>query len=140
MRLNQVQPGDEELRVILEAGFVLREAGRLDEAERVFRGAIELLPTSDVPHVALSTVELRRGHFAAAQAICEEALRLRPHSLYARLHLAEALLLQQRRPEAETELRAIIATDAASPHSRTARALLDAADLICESARAAEVT
>ena len=139
MRLNQLQPSDEELRVVLEAGFVLREAGQLDEAEKVFRGAIALLPTSDVPHVALGTIELRRGRFRAAQAICEEALRLRPHSLYARVHRAEALLLQQRRAEAETELRAIIAADAASPHSRTARALLEAADLICESAREAEV-
>jgi len=139
MRLSEVKPSDEELRVILEAGYVLREARRLDEAETIFRGAMELLPTSDVPRVALGTVELRRGRFAAAQAICEEALRLSPQSLYARVHRAEALLLQQRRDEAEAELRAIIAADANSSHSHTARVLLDAADFICASVRAAEV-
>ncbi|HEV2801907.1 MAG TPA: tetratricopeptide repeat protein [Pyrinomonadaceae bacterium] len=131
MRLKDVQPTDEELRVIMEAGFVLREAGKYDAAEAVFRGVIELLPQSDVPRVALGTVELHRGRFAEALSIYDEALSLRPDSLYARVHHAEALLFQQRRTEAEAELHEVIAADAQSPHSRTARALLDAADLIC---------
>ena len=134
MRLTHVRPSDEELRVILESGFVLREAGRLDDADAVFRGALELLPDSDVPRVALGTVELQRGRFAEALSACDEALRLRPDSLYARVHHAEALLFQQRRAEAEAELHEVIAADAQSPHSRTARALLDAADLICAQA------
>ena len=134
MRLSHVKPSDEELRVILESGFVLREAGRLDDADAVFRGALELLPESDVPRVALGTVELQRGRFAEAQALCEEALRARPESLYARVHRAESLLFQQRREEAESELREVMAADPDSPHARTARALLEAADLICASA------
>ena len=131
MRLTHVRPSDEELRVILESGFVLREAGRLDDADAVFRGALELLPDSDVPRVALGTVELQRGRFAEAQALCEEALGVRPESLYARVHRAESLLFQQRREEAEGELREIAAMEPDSPHARTARALLEAADLIC---------
>jgi Flp pilus assembly protein TadD len=134
MRLSHVQPSDEELRVILESGFVLREAGRFDDAETIFRGALELLPDSDVPRVALGTVELQRGRFTEAQALCEEALRVRPASLYARVHRAESLLFQQRREEAESELREVMAADPDSPHARTARALLEAADLICASA------
>lgn len=139
-RLNQVQPSDAELRVMMEAGFVLREAGKFDEAETVFRGVIELLPESDVPRVALGTVELQRGRFQEAQSAFEEALRVRPGSLYARVHLAEAFLFQRRREEAEAELRDIIATDADSPHSRTARTLLDAADLICSSTEESATT
>ncbi len=134
MRLSHVRPSDEELRVILESGFVLREAGRLDDADAVFRGALELLPDSDVPRVALGTVELQRGRFAEAQALCEEALRLRPASLYARVHRAESLLFQRRRDEAEEELREVAAAEPDSPHARTARALLEAADLICATA------
>jgi Flp pilus assembly protein TadD len=134
MRLSHVKPSDEELRVILESGFVLREAGRLDDADAVFRGALELLPESDVPRVALGTVELQRGRFAEAQTLCEEALRLRPASLYARVHRAESLLFQQHRDEAEEELREIAAAEPDSPHARTARALLEAADLICAAA------
>lgn len=130
-RLKQVTPTDAELRVMMESGFVLREAGKFDDAEAVFRGVMELLPDSDVPRVALGTVELQRGRFDSALAACEEALRLRPESLYARVHRAEALLFQRRREEAESELRAVISKDGDSPHSRTARALLDAADVIC---------
>ncbi len=124
MRLTHVRPSDEELRVILESGFVLREAGRLDDADAVFRGALELLPESDVPRVALGTVELQRGRFAEAQARCEVALRVRP----------ESLLFQRRRDEAEDELREVMAAEPDSPHARTARALLEAADLICAAA------
>ena len=136
MRLNQIQPSDGELRVMLESGFVLREAGKFDEAETLFRGAMELLPDSEVPRVALGTVELQRGRFDAALAACEEALRLRPASLYARVHHAEALLFQGRRDEAEAELREVVETGGDSPHGRTARALLEAADLICASVAA----
>jgi predicted Zn-dependent protease len=131
MKVDDVKPGDEELRVILEAGFALRYARRLDEAADIFRGMVALLPEEDVPRVALGTVELERGNFAQAQAACEQALQHNPDSLYARVHRAEALLFQKRRDEAETELNSIIATDPQSPHSGTARALLEAADLIC---------
>jgi len=132
LKLDQLKPGDEELRVILESGFALRYARRLDEAAAIFRGMVALLPEEDVPRVALGTVELERGDFAQAQAACEEALRHKPESLYARVHRAEALLFQQRRDEAESELNSVIATSPDSPHSRTARAMLEAADLICE--------
>lgn len=131
MKLDHVKPSDQELRVILEAGFALRYARRLDEAADIFNGVMALMPESDVPRVALGTVELERGKFAAAQAACEEALRRDPQSLYARVHRAEALLFQRKRDEAETELNSVIAADPESPHSRTARALLEAADLIC---------
>ncbi|HET6976006.1 MAG TPA: tetratricopeptide repeat protein [Pyrinomonadaceae bacterium] len=131
MKLDQVSPSDQELRVILEAGFALRYARRLDEAADIFNGVMALRPESDLPRVALGTVELERGNFAGAQAACEEALRRDPQSLYARVHRAEALLFQRQRSEAENELNSIIATDPESPHSRTARALLEAADLIC---------
>lgn len=113
----------------------MREAGRLDDAERVFRGVIALIPDSDVPRVALGTVELQRGSFDLAQEAYEEALQKKPDSLYARVHRAEALLFKQQREEAEEELRGIIETDPVSPHSRTAQALLAAADLICSVSR-----
>ena len=130
MKLAHLQPSDEELRLLMESGFVLRAAGRLDDAADIFRGARELLPEADAPLVALGSIELQRGLPEAAQALCEEALRLRPDSLYARVHRAEAMLAQLNRAEAETELREIIAAAPDSPHSRTAQALLDVADLI----------
>jgi tetratricopeptide (TPR) repeat protein len=129
MKFNYVQPSDDELRVLLEVGFILREASKFDDAITLFSGALELIPNSDIPRVGLGTVELQRGNFELAQIACEDALRAKPESLYARVHLAESLLFQRKRLEAESELRSIIASNTNSPHSRTAQALLDVAHL-----------
>ncbi|HQU82898.1 MAG TPA: tetratricopeptide repeat protein [Pyrinomonadaceae bacterium] len=131
MTLKEIPISNEELRVILETGFILREAARFDEAEKVFRGMIEFLPESDVPQVGLGTVFLQRGDFDSAQEICGKAIQTNPASLYARVHYAEALLFGKRREEAEMELREIISENPDSPHSQTAQALLEAADMIC---------
>lgn len=130
MKLSDVSISDEQLRVLLETGYILREAARFDEAETVFRGAMELLPASDVPQVGLATVFLQRGDFSKARQIFETVIENHPQSLYARVHRAEALLFAKNRAEAETELKAVIAENPDSPHSQTAQALLEAADII----------
>jgi tetratricopeptide (TPR) repeat protein len=129
MNFSYVQPSDGELRVMLEVGFLLREASRFDDAKSIFNGVKELIPDSDIPRVGLGTVELQRGNFELAQIACEDALRVKPDSLYAKVHHAESLLFQRKRDEAEAELNLVIAGDANSPHSRTAQALLDVAHL-----------
>lgn len=133
MNLSDVKPSDDELRVMLEAGFVLRDAAHFDDAETVFRSAMQLLPGADVPHVALGTVALQRGDYAEAERICREAVEHHPDSLYAKVNYAEAMLFLRRRDEALKMLHAIIEQDSASPHARTARALIDAANLISAS-------
>lgn len=130
MKVNEIPVSKEELRVMLEIGYILREAANFEDAEAVFRGVMEFLPESDVPQVGLGTVFLQKGDFSAAQEVCETALQINPTSLYARLHYAEALLFDRQREKAETELNEIIATDPSSPHSYTAKALLEAANLI----------
>ena len=117
---------------MLESGLILRESGRLDEAEKIFLGVREIAPQSDVPLVALSSVAARRGNFDAALELCDEALRYEPDSLYARVNHAEILLYQKKREEATAELRDIIEKNPDSPHSRTAEALLDVAQMISE--------
>ena len=129
-KLADAKPSDEELRVLMEIGFLLREMSKFDEAAQVFRGAAELIADSDVPLVGLGTVEFQQRNFAAAHEAYEKALALKPNSLYARVHRAEAWLFAGEREKAEEELREIIATDSESPHSRTAQALLDVADVI----------
>ena len=130
MTLKEISVSNEELRVMLEAGYILREAAKFDDAEKIFRGVMEFLPESDVPQVGLGTVFLQRGDFQAAEEICERALEINPASVYARLHYAEALLFGHQREKAETELHEIITNYSDSPQSQTAQALLDAADLI----------
>lgn len=132
MKIEAVKANEEELRVMLESGLILREAGRLDEAEKIFLGVREIAPQSDVPLVALSSIAARRGNFEEALELCDEALRNEPSSLYARVNHAEILLYQKRRAEAEAELREIIETSPDSPHSRTAQSLLDVVKMITE--------
>ena len=132
MKLEEVKVTDEELRVMLESGLVLREAGRIDEAEEIFQGVRELVPASDVPLVALSSIAVRRGDFEAALRLCEEALKIEPGSLFARVNHAEILLYQKRTVEAEAELREIVENNPDSPHRRTAESLLEVMRLIPE--------
>lgn len=133
MRLETVKTSEEDLRVMLESGLVLREAGRLDEAEKIFQGVLELVPKSDVPLVALSSIAVRRGDFDEALRLCEEALQYQSNSVFARLNRAEILLYQKKLDEAERELRQITETVSAdSPHYRTAQSLLETMKLIPE--------
>lgn len=130
MDFKQVKAGGEELRVMLESGLILREAGRFAEAEKIFQGVRELAPESEVPLVVLSSLAARRGNFEQALQLCEEALAKEPASVFARVQRAEVLLYRQKREEAEKELREIVETAPESPHRRTAQALLDAAQLM----------
>lgn len=129
MKLTEVKSSDNELRAMLESGLILREAGRLTEAEKIFRGVHELVPQSDVPLVALSSIAVRREDFDEALRLCDEALRHNPESLFTRVNRAEVLLYQQKIEAAESELHEIMRLDPDSPHSRTARALLEALKL-----------
>jgi predicted Zn-dependent protease len=130
MTVNEIPVSDEELRVLLETGYILREAARFDDAETVFRGVMEFLPESEVPQVGLGTVFLQKGDFQTAEEICRTAVEAKPSSLYARVNYAEAMLFGKKRDEAEEILNAVISEDSDSPHSHTAQALLDAADKI----------
>lgn len=134
MTLNEISVDAEQLRVMLETGYILREAARFDEAEAVFRGVMELMPDSEVPRVGLGTVYLQRGDFAEAESICRQAFEDHPNSGYARVHYGEALLFGKQREKAETELREVIRKDPDSPHGKTAQALLDAADIVAPAA------
>ena len=130
MTVKEIPISDEELRVLLETGYILREAAKFDDAEAVFRGVMEFLPDSEVPQVGLGTVFLQRGDFQTAEEICRTATETNPSSLYARVHYAEAMLFEKKRDEAEEILKNIISENPESPHSHTAEALLDAADSI----------
>lgn len=130
MTVNEITVDAEQLRVLLETGYILREAARFDESEAVFRGVIELMPDSEVPRVGLGTVFLQRGDFAEAEAICKQAYDDFPESGYARVHYGEALLFGGKREKAEEELQGLISKKPESPHARTAQALLDAAHIV----------
>lgn len=132
MKLLQVQrSGKKEVQIIFEVGFLLKEIGYLDDSEILFQGMIGVVTQSDVPYVALATIEIQRGNFAKAQQLCEEGLNINPDSLYARVHRAEALLMQNNLEAVQTEVQEIMKANPTSPYSDMAGALLE----VCNMAR-----
>ncbi len=130
MEVRQIKPTTEELRVMLETGFIMREAANFDDAEKIFQGCIELMPDSEVPKIGLGTVYLQKKDFESALKTCREALEINPDSDYARVHYAEALLFQNQREQALTELRQVISNSPNSTYARTAQNLLDVAEFM----------
>ncbi|MCS7079460.1 MAG: tetratricopeptide repeat protein [Chloracidobacterium sp.] len=126
-------PSDQELRVVLEAGFVLRDVMRYDEAKAVFQGVAALRPDLELPPLALASVLIRQGDLARAQELCESVLARRPDSLHARVQHGEILLYRGRREEGEEILRSVVADGGDSPHAVTAQALLDTVAALAES-------
>ena len=88
------------------------------------------MPESEVPKVGLGTVYLQKGDFASAVNSCQQALDLNPESDYARVHLAEALLFQNKSEAAKIELKKVIEKSPDSAYSRTADNLLKAIEQI----------
>ena len=119
----------EELRVLLETGFILREASRFEDAEAVFNGCIELMPDSEVPLVGLGTVFLQKGEYEKGLEQCKKAVKTHSESPYARLHLGEALLFNNRVEEAKAQLESVIAEKRDSTFARTASRILAVANL-----------
>lgn len=120
----------EELKVLLETGFLLREASRFEDAESVFRGCVELMPESEVPLVGLGTVFLQKGDYQKALDVCRKAVARNEASQYARLHLGEALLFNSRNDEARNELDRVIESAPETTYAETARRMLKTLDIV----------
>jgi tetratricopeptide (TPR) repeat protein len=116
----------QEMMILLEAGYVFMDIGKFDEAREVFTGAVALLPRSEVPHLALGTLEFALGRHAKALQEYRKAQQLAPKSSLPRAHAGEALLFLQKSAEAVRELKAAIEIDPDSDGARLARALLEA--------------
>ena len=78
--------------------YVLRSAGRLDDAEALVREALRLEPSTSVAHLNLGWILEARGRESEAVAAYLEALRLEPGRAEAAANLA-ALLIRRGRPE-----------------------------------------
>ncbi len=118
-------PSDDELRAVLEAGFLLRDVMRYGEAATVFQGVAALRPDLELPVLGLASVLVRQGDLTRAQELCESVLVRFPDSLYAQVQLGEILIYRGARQEGEERLRSVIAEGGDSPHVVTAQALLD---------------
>ena len=116
----------DEVVILLEAGYVLMDMGRFDDARDVFGGAVTLLPKSEVPHLALGTLEFAQGRHDKALQEYRKAQALAPKSGLPRAHAGEALLFLNKPAEAVKELKAAVEVEPDGDGARLAQALLEA--------------
>jgi tetratricopeptide (TPR) repeat protein len=89
-----------EPALLMEAGYLLLELNKFQEAEEVFNGVAALLPASEVPHVALGNLYFSQGRWNQALKAHKDALKVRPDSALANAHMGEVLLFMKKPDEA----------------------------------------
>ena len=115
-----------EAMILLEAGYLWLDMGQYEKAREVFAGAALLMPKSEVPQLALGSLEFAQGRHDKALQAYRAAQRLAPSSALPRAHAGEALLFMGKVPEALKELKAAMDLEPEGDGARLAQALLEA--------------
>ena len=118
--------GKREAMILLEAGYLWLDMGQFDKAREIFAGAAVLMPRSEVPQLALGSLEFAQGRHDKALQAYRAAQRLAPNSGLPRAHAGEALLFMGKVPEAMKELKAAMDLEPEGDGARLARALIEA--------------
>ncbi|HEX8704849.1 MAG TPA: hypothetical protein VF815_38810 [Myxococcaceae bacterium] len=118
----------QQAMILLEAGYIWLDMGKVDKAKDVFAGAAVLMPKSEVPQLALGALEFAQGRHDKALQAYRAAQRLAPNSALPRAHAGEALLFMGKVPEATKELKAAMELEPESDGARLAQALMQAKD------------
>lgn len=85
--------------LIMEAGFAMLTAGRIEEALDIFYGCHDMLPDSELPLIGISRCYSRDGKLLRAEEWARRATKARLKSAIAWFNLAEILLMQGKRSE-----------------------------------------
>ncbi len=117
-----------QARILLEAGYLWMDMEQFDKAKEVFSGAAALMPKSEVPQIALGTLEFAQGRHEKALQAYRAAQRLAPKSGLPRAHAGEALLFLGKVPEAVKELQAAMQIEPDGDGAKLAKALMEAKD------------
>jgi tetratricopeptide (TPR) repeat protein len=108
----RLQPA--EIKKTLDRAVSLQQAGKLREAERLYRSVIERQPTVFHAHHLLGVLLMQRSEFDEALACIDEAIRIEPRFPDSYHSRGKALAELGRRAEAtESFNRALAAIDAA---------------------------
>ena len=124
----KVTPGRDETALMMEAGFIYREARRFNEAREVFSGVRALQPSNEVPEVALGTIAFHEGNHDAARRHYRKALEINPKSAYALAHLGETEIFAKNQEAARQHLKKAMELDPRGSFGKLARGLLALAD------------
>jgi tetratricopeptide (TPR) repeat protein len=115
----------EDLRLMLEGGYLYLAMRRFKEAREVFEGVCALAPESDVPLVALGNVSFVETKFDEAIKTYKKAIEIMPKSAFAKAYLGEALFFNNKKTDAEEVLKEASKMDPHGKSGEFARSLLD---------------
>lgn len=116
----------EDLRLLMETGYLYFNMKRLDEAREVFEGIVPLAPKSEAPHIALALLHYTQNRHEDAEREFRLSLELQPNSAYALANYGDFLFFHQRNAEALDALNRAITLDPNGPDGKLARSLLEA--------------
>jgi predicted Zn-dependent protease len=116
----------QQAMVMLEAGYLWMDMGKFDHARDLLQGAAALMPKSEVPQLALGTLEFVQGKHDKALQAYRSAQKLAPRSALPRAHAGEALLFMGKVPEAMKELKAALDVEPDGQGALLAQALIEA--------------
>jgi tetratricopeptide (TPR) repeat protein len=125
-----IAPGRQEIALLMEAGFILRDMKKFEEARQVFTAVHVLMPSSEVPEVAAATVTFQEGRFDAAIEEYNRILLDHPRSAWAHAQLAEAYIFNRNIAAAEPHLKQAISLDRRGPYGNMARSLREFAGAV----------
>lgn len=114
------------LGVMMEAGYIYLGMQRFKEARDVFEGVISMAPDSEIPLVALGSVDFCQGKFTNAIRNYKKAIKINPEGIYAQAYMGEALFFMGKKEEALKQLEEVHKKDPSGKAGDFARALLDA--------------
>ena len=111
--------------LMLESAYLWMDLGKFDHAKDLLQGAVALMPKTDVPLIALGTLEFNQGRYDKALQVFRRAQQLAPRSALPRAHCGEALLFMGKTNEAMRELKVALELEPNSDGARFAQALID---------------
>ncbi len=115
----------EDLRILLEVGYLYLGMQKFKEASEVFEGVTVLAPKSEVPIVALGNVFCVQGKFEQAIKTYQKALEVEPQSAFATAYLGEALFFKGDKEKALQTLKKAAEMDPQGKSGDFARSLVD---------------
>jgi predicted Zn-dependent protease len=110
---------------MMEAGYVYLGMRRFKEAREIFEGLAVIEPESDVPLIAVGNVDFCENKIDKAVKRYEQALKLDPESVFAKVYLGEALVFMGKREDGVKLLSEVKRNDRGGA-GEFATALLDA--------------
>lgn len=119
----------QQAMLMLESGYLCMDLGKFDEARDIFQGAAALMPKSEVPQIALGTLEFNQRRYDKALQAFRAAQRVAPRAALPRAHAGEALLFLGKQGEAVKELKKAAELEPKSDGAAFAAALLEAVEL-----------